>query len=218
MSRVRSCIVLALSPLVAWASTAASFPNGPMSASSETRPSPASPTPPYSEEAPVTRPIDPDLFVASGTELRPFVCEATLPVPVSEAFRAWTDSEVWPRVYGAGRDELRAEIDLAIGGRYEWLFDGELGSNGCQVLSYVPDRMLSFSWNAPPTQPESRDLHTWVVVEFEPAEESSTRVRLTHLGFGEGANWDETRAYFQEAWPFVLAQFEKGLAAPDGAR
>ena len=30
------------------------------------------------------------------------------------------------------------------GGRYEWLWDGKMGSNDCQVLSFIPNRMISF--------------------------------------------------------------------------
>ena len=71
--------------------------------------------------------------------------------------------------------------------------------------------MISFSWNAPPTQPESRAKRTWVVVELEALGERSTRVRLTHLGFGQAKHWQETREYFSKAWDHVLAQFKQGL-------
>ena len=158
-------------------------------------------------------PIDSSLFVADGPDVRSFVRETTIPAPVGTVYRAWSDGESWRRAYDAGREELRAEIELAVGGRYEWLWDGRTGSNGCQVLSYVPDRMLSFSWNAPPTQPESRGKRTWVVVEFEEREERETHVRLTHLGFGEGPSWDETMAYFGNAWTHVLSSLREGLSS-----
>ena len=47
-------------------------------------------------------------------------------------------------------------MDLRIGGPFELYFGGpdvphdQRGSNGCQVLTYVPGEMLSFTWNAPP--------------------------------------------------------------------
>ncbi len=156
--------------------------------------------------------IDTSLFEGHGPKVRSFVREATIAAPVAAVYAAWSDGDAFPRAYAPDRPELAAKIGLAIGGPYEWLWDGKLGSNGCQVLSYVPDRMLSFSWNAPPSQKESRDKRTWVVVEFEPAGESSTHVRLTHLGFGKAAHWDETMEYFGKAWTHVLAQFEKNLA------
>ena len=165
------------------------------------------------ETSPVTRPIDPDLFDASGPEVRSFTVEATYDVPVADVYAAWSDGTVFPRAYDPSRPELTANIDLAIGGRYEWLWDGEMGSNGCQVLSYVPDRMISFSWNAPPSQPESRAKHTWVVIDFEALEGGGTHVRLTHLGFGAASHWDETMEYFSKAWPHVLEQFRKNLGS-----
>jgi len=157
------------------------------------------------------RPIDPELFDARGADLRSFTKEAVIQAPVETVWAAWTDGRAFTEIYGRDNDALVANIDLAIGGRYEWLFDGEIGSNGCQILSYVPNRMLSFSWNAPPQQPESRAKHTWVVVELDPVEGGATRVTLTHLGFGDAPHWDESFEYFSKAWPHVLEQFRTQL-------
>ena len=160
-------------------------------------------------------PIDTTRFAAAGPDLRSFVKEVTIEAPAEEVYAAWTDGEAFRRAYDPSRPELKAEIDLAIGGRYEWLWDGVTGSNGCQILSYIPGRMVSFSWNAPPSQAESRNELTWVVVELEPVADAATAVRLTHLGFGRAAHWDETFEYFSRAWPHVLQQFKKGLEAGD---
>lgn len=157
------------------------------------------------------RAIDPALFVAAGPDIRSFEVEELIGASAEDVFAAFTDGAAFKRAYGPDREELAANIDLAIGGRYEWLFDGEIGSNGCQVLSYVPNRMVSFSWNAPTAQPESRALRTWVVVELTPEGPDSTHVRITHLGFGAEAHWDETFAYFQRGWPAVLATLKKNL-------
>ena len=164
------------------------------------------------------RSIDASLFDGHGPDVRSFVLDAVIHAPVSEVYAAWTDGAVFPVAFAPDRPELAAHIDLAIGGRFEWLWDGEVGSNGCQVLSYIPDRMLSFSWNAPPTQPESRARRTWVVVEFDPEGEAATRVTLTHLGFGTEAHWDETFDYFGAAWPHVLEQFRRNLERGPGER
>lgn len=157
------------------------------------------------------RPIDSARFAASGSDLRSFSREMTIRAPADEVWLAWTEADRFRAIYADEESPLAANIDLAIGGRFEWLFDGEVGSNGCQVLSYLPGRMLSFSWNAPPTQPESRERSTWVVVELEPVDATATRVRLTHLGFGEEPHWDETVAYFEGAWEHVLERFRAGL-------
>lgn len=167
-----------------------------------------------SQEAPevsMSKTINTELFVASGPGVRSFVKEATIKVPVEVLYTAWTDRAVVPKAYDPSRPEIKANIELAIGGPYEWLWDGVTGSNGCQILSYIPNRMVSFSWNAPPNQPESRALRTWVVVEFAPTGTGATHLTLTHLGFGTAPHWDETFEYFSNAWPYVLSQFKKNL-------
>lgn len=161
-------------------------------------------------EESMPKPIDSNLFSASE-DLSQFTVEAVIEAPVETVYRAWTDGDAFPSAYAPDRPELRANIDLAIGGRYEWLWDGETGGNGCQVLSYIPNRMISFSWNAPPEQAKSRAQRTWVVVEFEPSGKDATHCRLTHLGFGPETHWQETRSYFEKAWPYVLDQFRANL-------
>ena len=173
----------------------------------------SAPQPPTLDED-MPSPIDASLFAVSGSQVRSFFVEETIQAAAPEVFAAWTDGQAFRRAYDASRDELVAHIDLAIGGRYEWLFDGETGSNGCQILTYIPDRLVSFSWNAPPTQPQSRGKRTWVVVELTPVEGDggpATRVGLTHLGFGPEDHWTETREYFAKAWPYVLSQFKANL-------
>lgn len=153
--------------------------------------------------------VDPGRFVASGGDLRSFVKEAVIPASQHAVWAAWTDPETWQSLWGP---PSRARFDLAVGGAYEWLFDGSIGGNGDQILSYIPERMVSFSWNAPPSQPVTRLARTWVVVELEPIDDGSTRVRLTHLGFGEGPEWDTTYDYFDKAWERVLALMSAKLA------
>jgi len=148
-------------------------------------------------------------FAASGADVRSFTTTADIGAPITDVYNAWSTVEGWKSVYGGGPGE--ANIDLAIGGRYEWLFNGSVGSNGCQVLSYIPNRMISFTWSAPPSQPESRLMRTWVVVELSELNGAGTRVTLTHLGFGEGADWDETFNYFQSAWDRVLGTMKTSL-------
>jgi len=157
-----------------------------------------------------TAPIDPDRFAAAGADLRSFTKERVIPAPVDRVWTAWASEGGWSDVFPP---PSASRIDLAIGGRYEWLFDGAIGGNGSQVLSYIPDRMISFSWNAPPSQPDSRLARTWVVVETDAVDGDRTRVRLTHLGFGDGPGWDETMAYFDKAWEYVLAQLENALTS-----
>lgn len=134
--------------------------------------------------------------------------------PVSEVWKAWTT-----------REGLRtflcpdAEVELKPMGRFEIRFDpsqpeGLRGSEGAQILSFVPERMLSFSWNAPPSLPEMRNTRTFVVLSFTALSKERTKLELHHSGWKSGKSWDEAHAYFDRAWGAVLdwckQRFEKG--------
>lgn len=152
------------------------------------------------------RPIDPGLFVAAGADVRAIEARTSVAAPPDAVFGSWASAEGVKSFMG-----IDANVELAVGGPYEWIFlpdapDGSRGGEGCQVLSWAPGSMISFTWNAPPTQPISRGRRTWVVVRFDARDDGGTDVVLEHLGFGEGGHWDETRAYFERAWPSVLSR------------
>lgn len=139
-----------------------------------------------------------------------------VPAPVSEVWQAFTTVEGVTTFFAP-----KARLELRLEGPFEMLFAPEMppgsqGSEGCQVLSFLPEKMLSFTWNAPPKFPSVRNggEHTFVVVEFEPAGPRATKVVLTHLGWREGAEWDQVYAYFERVWGVVLSRlahrFEKG--------
>jgi len=116
-----------------------------------------------------------------------------------------------------GRDN---KIELAPGGAFEIYFItdnpyGLRGSEGCKVLSYLPGKMLSFSWNAPPELAEARDsgYYTWVVVNFVELSEGESRLELFHLGWPEGKIWEEVFDYFDNAWDSVLDWLNKSCNA-----
>ncbi|MBT3229081.1 MAG: SRPBCC domain-containing protein [Candidatus Marinimicrobia bacterium] len=113
---------------------------------------------------------------------------------------------------------LDNKIELTPGGPYEIYFlldnpEGTRGGEGNQVLSFLPPRMLSFTWNAPPTIPEVRNHShkTWVVIQLEEVDARQTRVSLDHLGWLDGEKWDETYAYFDHAWEIVLDSLKESL-------
>lgn len=146
--------------------------------------------------------IDTSLFVAEGASLRSFTHTRAVAASPAQVFAAFTQPAELKKFFGVTHN-----VELAIGGPYEILFgegDEAIGSNGCQVLSYAPDRMLSFSWNASPDFPEERKLRTWVTILLAPDGDGGCAVELTHCGFGEGGNWDDVYAYFDSAWTRVL--------------
>ena len=138
-----------------------------------------------------------------------------MPATRAEVWRAWTTSEGVVTFFAQA-----ANIRLEPGGAFELYFDTEAppglqGSEGMRVLSYLPGEMLSFEWNAPPRFPELRNgPRTWVVVRLDDVGARATRVRLAHLGWRGGGEWDQVHSYFDRAWDTVLrrlvCRFESG--------
>lgn len=149
---------------------------------------------------------------------RAIVREVRVSASAEQVFELWSSSEGMARWWAE-----HSRIELRPGGFYEMYFlldepPGRRGGEGCRVLSYLPGRMLSFTWNAPPQLPSTRTRYTWVVVEMIPAG-NGCLVRLTHLGWPESewaegdSSWPETYAYFKEAWGRVLKRLAEHLAA-----
>ena len=160
-------------------------------------------------------PLQDDAPAAVGPP--PMIEEARVfDAPVEEVYDAWTTAEGFAAVFPQSRLH-RAE--LRPGGAYEihWVPDapeGERGSEGCEVLAVVPDRILSFTWNAPPAFESLRDERTQVVLVFEPLGESRTKLTLRHLDFGEGEEWAAVHEYFAGAWPRVLDGMVEAIGPP----
>ena len=135
--------------------------------------------------------------------------EATVEALVTEVWNAWTTDEGVRTFFAPD-----SNVDLRIGGPYEIFFvpdapEGEKGSDGMRVLSYLPEKMPSFEWKNPPSLPEVRGEKTWVVVGFEPRGADSTEVTVTHLGWREGEQWQKAYEYFIRAWDIVLGRLKK---------
>jgi len=145
--------------------------------------------------------VDATMFVGGGMDAPGIDITTILNAPVAEVYKTFTTSEGWKKFL-----EAETAIDLRIGGPWEVYFDpqAKIGSNGCQVLSYVPNEMVSFSWNTPPSFADERAKRTWVVVTFSDAGNGKAGVRLRHFGFVPEGKWPEVRTYFAEAWPNVL--------------
>ena len=141
--------------------------------------------------------------------------QISIPASLSDVWYAWTTEE-GARTFFAPE----CKIDLQPGGAYEMLFNldappGEQGGEGMIILAIQPERMLSFTWNAPPNLPIVRGEMTHVVVYFEENTPGKTYVSLVHDGWGEGGEWDQAFDYFTWAWgeivlPRLKYRFEEG--------
>jgi uncharacterized protein YndB with AHSA1/START domain len=131
---------------------------------------------------------------------------------VEAVWAAWTTEEGIKGFFAPD-----CQIDLRVGGDFELYFaptaeKGKRGAEGTKILALQPLRMLSFTWNNPPSVPEIRWQYTSVVVRFEQISDNATKVTLTQSGWGEGKEWDQAFKYFEAAWQSrVLTYLKRSL-------
>ncbi len=124
-----------------------------------------------------------------------------------DVWRAWTTVEGIKKFFAPD-----ARLEIKPHGKYEILFDleepeGRKGAEGCTVLSYVPMKMFSFTWGAPPQFPKARkEIAQWVVLFFEDAGANQTLVSFQELGWKNDEEGEQVYAYFDRAWEMVLAR------------
>lgn len=138
--------------------------------------------------------------------------EVEVTASLEQVWETWTTTEGTQSFFAD-----HAHVELRPGGLFEIYFnpdalEGQRGSEGCRILSYLPETMLSFEWNAPPSFGELRYQHTRVVILFTESPEGKIKLHLSHLGWGQGEQWDELYAYFDRAWDYVLSSFAKSVA------
>jgi len=131
-----------------------------------------------------------------------------VPAPIGDVWKAMTTEKGVVTFFAPG-----AAVELAVGGKYEMYFapkqpKGQKGGEGNKILSFSPEEMLSFTWNAPPSLPEVRKEKTWVVLTFKPLEAGKTQVSLIHLGWRIGEEWQKALQYFDKAWEVVLGRLQ----------
>lgn len=158
-----------------------------------------------SEEAPMTdRRIEKRVLVAA---------------PVEAVWSAWTTAEGLEFISAKSNVELRAD------GPYEWFVDlepdarGKRGGEGARILAFVPEDVLVFTWNFPPSIPSLRDAdaNTICIVQFDAVDDMLTGIRFTQMGWREGEDWDAGYAYFDRAWDVVLQRCAEHFAGDPGS-
>jgi uncharacterized protein YndB with AHSA1/START domain len=135
--------------------------------------------------------------------------EVVVAATPEQVYAAWTTRE---GIVGFFAPD--AEIDAKPGGAFHIFINplAEPGMKGADDIRYMalqPPSMVSFDWNAPPSIPDIRRQRTFVVVRIAPAGDGASRVTLHHTGWGTGAEWDRTYAYFDRSWGNVLANLRK---------
>jgi uncharacterized protein YndB with AHSA1/START domain len=138
--------------------------------------------------------------------------EVVVKAPVEAAFKAWTTKEGLESFFAP-----EAVVEPRSGGRFEIYINpyappGMKGADDMRILGYQENKLLSFTWNAPPHLPAARAQRTVVILRFSPAGEGESKVSLTQVGWGEGGEWDQAYAYFDRAWGNVLKNLQDRFA------
>ncbi len=137
--------------------------------------------------------------------------DVKLAAPPSEVWQRWSGSEGIRSFLG-----IDSHIDFRVGGAFEFYFNPdststERGSEGCVILAIEKEKMLTFTWNAPPHMPDIRAQRTVVVLRMGGLPDGGTHLEISHYGWGESENWQQARSYFTNAWPNVLAALQKSF-------
>jgi uncharacterized protein YndB with AHSA1/START domain len=135
---------------------------------------------------------------------RAVVAEVVVNAGVDDVWKAWTTEEGIKTFLAPA-----CRIDLRVLGAFDISFNpnaapGQQTAEGNLILAIQPQKMFSFTWNAPPHLPNVSQQRTSVVVRFKPLGENQTKVTLTETGWGEDEEWDKAFAYFSSAWQEVV--------------
>lgn len=152
------------------------------------------------------------LALAAHADGRQLEKEVLVKAPVGQVWKAWTTSEGVASFFAP-----EAVVEAKPGGAFfvhmnPYAPPGLKGADDMRVLAVQEHKLLSFTWNAPPHLPAAREQRTVVILRFYPQAEGHTRLTLTHVGWGEGGEWDGAYAYFDKAWAAVLANLQKRFA------
>ncbi len=134
--------------------------------------------------------------------------EATVELPLEKVWWAWTTNEGVQSFLA-----VDSEIDFRVGGHYNLaLYEKSsqlLKEN--KILSFIPHKMFSFEFAIPDQFPNIQKENTWVVIELIPRSPKETDVKITHLGWGKGVEWNAAYDYFKQTWLQAVAEMQAVL-------
>jgi uncharacterized protein YndB with AHSA1/START domain len=133
----------------------------------------------------------------------------TVKANIDDVWKAWTTAEGIKTFFAPD-----AKVELRVDGPFEIYINplaeaGQKGADDMRILAFQDKKMLTFTWNAPPSLPEARKQRTVVIVRFISRGDALTDVTLQHVGWGEGGEWDKAFDYLTKAWPNVLKNLKK---------
>lgn len=151
------------------------------------------------------------LFTPTGAvaEERAINEKITVKANIDDVWTAWTTSDGIKTFFAPD-----AKVELRVDGPFEIYMNpfagpGMRGADDMRIVGFQDKKMLTFTWNAPPSLPEARKQRSIVIVRFNSRGDVLTDVTLHHVGWGEGGEWDKAYDYFRKAWPNVLKNLKK---------
>jgi len=140
----------------------------------------------------------------------PLIHEAIVNAPPAELWRVFTTGDGFKNLGVA-----KAEIDLSVGGLMRSHYDpkGELGDPGTiqnQIISFEPERMISFRIHKPPAGFPFKEAwkSTWSVATFTDLGDGRTHVRLSTMGYGADEESRKMKAFFEAGNAWVLKKLQ----------
>ena len=105
--------------------------------------------------------------LAAGAQERAIRSTVVVPAPLDEVWAAWTTTEGIKSFFAPD-----AKVEARVDGPFEVYMNpfgvpGMKGADGMRFLAIQPKRMITFTWNAPPTMPVVRKQRTYVTVRFK---------------------------------------------------
>ena len=136
----------------------------------------------------------------------------TVKAGVDEVWKAWTTTDGIKTFFAPD-----ANVKLRVDGPFQIFINplaepGMKGADDSRIIGFQNKKMLSFTWNAPPSLPQARKQRTVVIVRFIARGDALTDVSVHHVGWGDGndgVEWDKTFDYFSKTWPNVLKNLKK---------
>ncbi len=114
-----------------------------------------------------------------------------------------------------------AAIDFRLGGGIEASYDpkGHLGDPQNiknTLIAYIPERLLVFRNVQSPDGMPGKEVYAKTVktLEFEALGPSETRVTVSGIGFGSGAEFDQLYKFFSVGDGHMLATLKKAMETP----
>ena len=133
----------------------------------------------------------------------------TVKAGVDDVWKAWTTSDGIKTFFAPD-----AKVELRVDGPFEIYMNpfaerGMKGADDMRIIGFQEKKMLTFTWNAPPSLPEARKQRSVVIFRFISRGDQLTDVTLHHIGWGDGGEWDKAYDYFGKAWPNVMKNLKK---------